>query len=106
MQLRQNLDDESETIDESISTWQDPDKLAMCRQDYSSGKWEHSSECPSCWLAFRDCDFEKFDLVQHHLRSLSLLPALTLAFRNPSLAKGQRLLDGLAQQGPGLYSTG
>ncbi|RYC80992.1 hypothetical protein BFJ63_vAg16129 [Fusarium oxysporum f. sp. narcissi] len=104
MQLHQNLQDELEAIDKAASLWQGPDRLAVCRQDYASGKWDHVAECPSYWYSYRDCDIEEFDRVQRDLRSLSLLPALTIAFHNPSLAKGQRLLDGL-QQGPGLYSA-
>jgi hypothetical protein len=104
MQLHQNLQDELEAIDKAASLWQGPDGLAMCRQDYTSGEWDHPAECPSYWYSYRGCDIEEFERVQHDLRSLSLLPALTIAFHKPSLAKGQRLLDGL-QQGPGLYST-
>ncbi|KAM5373313.1 hypothetical protein ACJZ2D_007142 [Fusarium nematophilum] len=104
-QLHQDLQDELEALDEAASHWQGPDRLAICLQDYASGKWDHAKECASYWYSYRGCDIEDSERVQHNLRSLSLLPALTLAFHNPSLAKGQRLLHGLAQQGRGLYST-
>ncbi|KAF5714992.1 hypothetical protein FMUND_7086 [Fusarium mundagurra] len=105
MQLHKNLRDELEAIKEAASLWQSPDIFVMCRQDYANGEWNHTAECPSHWQPDRGCDIEEFERVQRKLRSLSLLPALTIAFHNPSLAKGQRLFDGL-QQGTGLYSTG
>ncbi|EWG53255.1 hypothetical protein FVEG_11726 [Fusarium verticillioides 7600] len=104
MQLHKSLRDELEAAKEAASLWQSPDIFDMCRQEYTSGEWQHIADCPSHWHSYRGCDIEKFERVQHHLRSLSLKPALTIAFHNPSLAKGQRLLDGL-QQGPGLYSA-
>jgi hypothetical protein len=69
-----------------------------------SREWEHSPGFPSLHISFRNCDVKEFDDVQYRLRSLSLLPMLTLAFQKPLLANGQRLLDGLAGD-PGVYST-
>ncbi|KAB5566687.1 hypothetical protein GE09DRAFT_744107 [Coniochaeta sp. 2T2.1] len=103
-QLRRSLHEKLKAIEESISIWQSPDAFDFCREDYTSGEWEHSPECPSLDIPFRDCDVKEFDYLKRRLRSLSLLPMLTLAFQNPSLARGQRFLDGLAQ-GSGIYSS-
>ncbi|KAB5583241.1 hypothetical protein GE09DRAFT_294410 [Coniochaeta sp. 2T2.1] len=103
-QLRRSLHEKLKAIEESISIWQSPDPSSFCREDYMSGEWEHSLECPSLDKPFRDCDVKEFDYLRYRLRSLSLLPMLTLAFQDPSLARGQRLLDGLAQ-GSGIYSS-
>jgi hypothetical protein len=103
MQLHKNLQDELKAVKES-SLWQSSDVFDMCRQEYASGKWTHTADCPSHWDSYPGCDIERFERVQRDLRSLSLKPALTIAFLYPSLAKGQRLFDGL-QQGPGLYSA-
>ncbi|KAK4179770.1 hypothetical protein QBC36DRAFT_343479 [Triangularia setosa] len=103
-QLRCSLDEKLKAVEESINTWRGPDLFSICREDYASGEWEHSPKCPSLDIPFRDCDVKKFDNLHYRLRSLSLLPMLTLAFQSPSLARGQRLLDGLAQDS-GIYST-
>lgn len=103
--LRSSLNEKLKAIKESISVWQDPHPYSdSCRENYVSGVWEHSPDCPSLHDSSRDCDVEEFKRRQDRLRSLSLLPMLTLAFQSPSLANGQRLLDGLAQ-GPGVYSS-
>lgn len=101
--LRRSLDEKLKSIKESIGTREDQDPFSYCREDYTSGEWEHSPECPSMDNHLGNCDFQDFDDVSYRLQSLSLLPILTLAFQNPLLANGQRLLNGLAGD-RGVYS--
>jgi hypothetical protein len=101
--LRRSLDEKLKSIEESIGTWEDQDPSSYCRQDYTSGEWEHSPECSSWYNHWGNCDVKDFDDVSYRLQSLSLLPLLTLAFQNPLLANGQRLLNGLAGN-RGVYS--
>ncbi len=84
---------------------QDP-YSGTCYEDMS-GKWEHSPLCFDCMSSFDFymCDVELYHTLGRQLRSLSLLPMLALAFQNPSLANGQRLLDGLANDERGIYSS-
>jgi len=101
--LRRSLDEKLKSIEESIGTWEDRDPFSYCREDYTSGIWEHSPECPSWYNHLGNCVIKDFDDVSYRLKSLSLLPLLTLAFQNPLLANGQRLLNGLAGN-RGVYS--
>ncbi|KAH8903005.1 hypothetical protein BR93DRAFT_203172 [Coniochaeta sp. PMI_546] len=89
--LRRSLDETLKTLGESIGAWQEQELSSLCGEDYMSGEWEHSPGCPSLYIPFRNCDVKEFDDVQYRLRSLSLLPMLTLAFQTPLLANGQRL---------------
>lgn len=106
-QLRRELNEQVAQLERHYNemvTGDPPLVSLICFQDPATGTWKHSAECiPEIFES--NCDPVELQRLYYGLQCLDLLPILTLAFDNPSLARGQGLLNGLAFAYGGVYSS-